>query len=216
MVVTLPRRAWRRSVARALARGFVALSGVPVQVRGQEHFPADGPITVVANHASYLDGLVLMAVLPTRCNFIAKRELTRYLAIRLLLTGVGTRYVERFDVEGSVEGAEELAALSAGGESLVFFAEGTLSRDPGLRPFHMGAFVGAARSSTPVVPVALRGTRSVLRDGQWLPRRGVIQIVVSPALRPEGSDWSAAVQLRDRARGAILSTCGEPDLAQTS
>jgi len=212
-VVILPRPLWRRSAVKALARGFVATSRVPVQVVGADHLPASGPITVVANHASYLDGIVLLAALPARCSFIAKRELTMYLVIRLLLSGIGTRYVERFDIEESVEAEKELAALSAGGESLVFFAEGTLTRDPGLRPFHMGAFVAAARSATPLVPVTIRGTRSILRDGQWFPRRGVIQIVVSPVLRAGGHDWSAAVRLRDEARAAILANCGEPDLA---
>jgi len=215
-VVVLPRQVWRRSVVTALARGFLAMSGTPLQVIGAENFPASGPITVIANHASYLDGIVLLTVLPTRCRFIAKRELAEHLGTRLLLNGIGTRYVERFDIEASVEAGVELAALSAGGESLAFFAEGTLSRDPGLRPFHMGAFVAATRGGTPIVPIALRGTRSVLRDGQWFPRRGVIQIVVSPALRPDGSDWAAAVRLRSGARAAILSTCGEPDLAHTS
>ena len=42
---------------------------------------------------------------------------------------------------------------------------------PGLLPFRMGAFVIAAQAGVPVVPVTLRGTRSVLRDGQWLFRR---------------------------------------------
>jgi 1-acyl-sn-glycerol-3-phosphate acyltransferase len=212
-VVILRRLSWRRSALTMLARAFVAMSGVPVRVTGIEHFPADGPITVVANHASYLDGIVLLTVLPVRCHFVAKRELSGYFATRLLLSGIGTRYVERFDIEGSVEAGEALCDLSAHGESLVFFAEGTLSRHPGLRPFHMGAFLGAARSAMPVVPVTIRGTRSILRDGQWMPRRGVIQIVVSPPVHPAGSDWSAAVRLRDDVRAAILANCGEPDLA---
>jgi len=212
-VIILPRLDWRRSVLTTLARAFVAMSGVPVQITGLEHFPVDGPITAVANHASYLDGIVLLTVLPARCLFVAKRELSKSIVTRLLLGGIGTRFVERFDIEGSVEAGETLSGLSARGESLVFFAEGTLSRNPGLRPFHMGAFLGAARSATPVVPVTLRGTRSVLRDGQWLPRRGVIQIIVSPSVRPTGSDWSAAVRLRDQVRAAILANCGEPDLA---
>jgi len=214
-VTVLPRLDWRRSALMTLARGFVAMSGVPVRVSGVEHFPASGPITVVANHASYLDGIVLLTMLPARCLFVAKRELSKYIVTRLLFSGIGTRFVERFDIAGSVEVGEELSDLSARGESLVFFAEGTLSRDPGLRPFHMGAFLGATRSAMPIVPVTVRGTRSVLRDGQWLPRRGVIQIVVSPAVRPTGSDWSAAVRLRDGVRAAILANCGEPDLAGT-
>jgi 1-acyl-sn-glycerol-3-phosphate acyltransferase len=76
----------------------------------------------------------------------------------------------------------------------------------------MGAFVAAATGGAAVVPIALRGTRSLLRAGQWLPRRGVLQIVIGAPIAPEGTDWAAATHLRDRSRAAILAACGEPDL----
>ena len=214
LAVALPRLAWRRHAAAVLARAFVFASRLPVQVRGIEHFPAAGPLIVVANHASYVDGPVLATCLPERCNFVAKRELARNFATRVLLRGIGTRFVERFDVGASVEAAHDLNLRAAQGESFAFFSEGTFRRESGLREFHLGAFVAAASAGTPVIPVALRGTRSVLRDGQWLPRRGLIQIVVMPPIVPDGRDWDAAVRLRERTRAAILGACGEPDLAQ--
>ena len=57
------------------------------------------------------------------------------------------------------------------GESLAFFAEGTFRRAPGLLSFRMGPFVVSARAGMPVVPVTLVGTRAVLRDKSWMPRR---------------------------------------------
>ena len=153
-------------------------------------------------------------MLPERCHFVAKRELSRNFATRLLLRGIGTRFVERFDIEASVAGAQDMTTLATHGESFVFFPEGTFRREPGLLPFRMGAFIAAATAGTPVIPVAIRGTRSVLRDGQWLPHRGIVHVVVTPSLPPEGRDWPAAVGLRDRARAAILAACGEPDLAR--
>jgi hypothetical protein len=65
----------------------------------------------------------------------------------------------------------------------------------------------------PVVPVAFRGSRSVLRDGEWILRRRVVGAVFGPPIAPTGTDWGAAVKLRDAARGHILRHCGEPDLA---
>jgi 1-acyl-sn-glycerol-3-phosphate acyltransferase len=201
------------ATARAtLLRAFVGASGVPVRVTGTQNLPPTGPIVVVANHASYLDGLVLLTLLPERCAFVAKRELTEQFATRFLLSRIGTHFVERFEVEQSVEAARGLAALATRGASFAFFPEGTFAREPGLRPFHMGAFVAAATGGAAVVPIALRGTRSLLRAGQWLPRRGVIQIVIGAPIAPEGTDWAAATRLRDRSRAAILAACGEPDL----
>jgi len=212
LVTALPRPAWRRHAATVLARTLVTASRVPVQVEGEGHFPPAGPLIVVANHASYIDGLIVLAVVPERCDFVAKQELAGSFALRLLLRNIGTRFVERFDIEGSVGAAHELAVHAAQGASFVVFPEGTLQREPGLHPFHMGAFVAAASAGTPVIPVAIRGTRSVLRDGQWRPRRGLVRIIVTPALAPDGSDWAAAIRLRDRARAEILAVCGEPDV----
>ena len=111
--------------------------------------------------------------------------------------------------------ARELAAAARAGDSLVIYPEGTFTREPGLRPFHMGAFVAAAQSGRPVVPVALRGTRSVLRDGSWLPRRAPVEVHIEKPLAPRGGGWSDALALRDEARRAILARCGEPDRGVT-
>jgi 1-acyl-sn-glycerol-3-phosphate acyltransferase len=84
---------------------------------------------------------------------------------------------------------------------------------PGLLGFHMGPFLVAANTDVPVIPVTIRGTRSVLRGGQWFPRHGAIRVHVGGPLRADGDDFEAAVRLRDAARAAILEQCQEPDLA---
>jgi 1-acyl-sn-glycerol-3-phosphate acyltransferase len=83
-----------------------------------------------------------------------------------------------------------------------------------LRPFRLGAFVIAVDRQVGVVPVTLRGTRSVLRDGEWLPRRGDVSVHIGEVSRPDGDDFAAAVRLRDRVRSAMLAHANEPDLAQ--
>jgi 1-acyl-sn-glycerol-3-phosphate acyltransferase len=84
---------------------------------------------------------------------------------------------------------------------------------PGLAPFHMGAFVVAAEAGVPVVPITIRGTRSVLRPDHWFPRRGTISATMGRPILPGAADWAAALQLRDAVRAEILQHCGEPDLA---
>lgn len=169
-----------------------------------------GPWVAVANHASYVDWLLLAAALPAPACFVAKRELARLPPLRWLLERVGVRFVERDDVHASVEDAKRLVQAAQAGECLVFFPEGTLTRAPGLRPFHMGAFIAAAQAGVAVVPVSLRGTRSVLRDGAWWPRRGAVAVQVHGLLRAQGSAWGDAVRLRDRAREQVARGCGEP------
>jgi hypothetical protein len=61
--------------------------------------------------------------------------------------------------------------------------------------------------------VTLRGTRSVLRDGSWWPRRHALWVRAHLPLAAGGAGWSSALQLRDAARRIIAAECGEPDLA---
>jgi acyl carrier protein len=193
---------------------FLRMCAIPLAVRGLENLPRNGPYVVASNHTSYLDGAVLLAILPWhKSAFVAKRELRDSFITRIFLGGLGAQFVERFDVQKSAEHADELAGVAREGTTLIVFPEGTLLRHTGLLPFRTGAFQTAAQAQVPVVPVALRGVRSVLRDGTWYLRRAPVSVTIGAPVAPEGSDWNAAVKLRDRVRAEILKHCGEPDLA---
>ncbi|HUJ87351.1 MAG TPA: AMP-binding protein [Burkholderiales bacterium] len=211
-ILLLLTRSARRRWARALARGFVALSGIPVRVNGEERLKEAMPAVLVANHSSYCDFILLTALQPAEATFAAKREFAAHPVLGPLLRRLGVRFVERFDTVQAVADAHEIARAVAAGEPVVVFPEGTFTRAPGLGSFHMGAFVAAAESGRPVIPITLRGTRSVLRDGSWLPRCYALDIFVHEPLRPLGRDWAEAVRLRNAARRVILEHCGEPDI----
>jgi len=212
MVAMLPRPAWSWGMSGVMARLFVRLSGTPFRVQGAENLPA-GACVLVANHASYLDGILVVAALARQFSFVAKRELREQFIPRVYLESIGTEFVERFDFEQGVEDVKRLLEILHTGQALIFFPEGTFYRAPGLLPFRMGAFAVAAQAGVPVVPMIIRGTRVILRDGQWFPRRGVISMIIGAPIPPEGTDWSAALKLRNAARAEILRHCGEPDLA---
>ncbi len=206
----------------SLAWGFISkmaslwlkLCYTPVRVIGLEKLPRKHTHIFVANHASYLDGLILMAKLPVRYSFVAKVELKKSVIARLFLNKIGTEYVERFDMQKGVVDAHHLARVATAGNSLFFFPEGTFTRAPGLRPFHMGAFVAAVDARASIVPITMTGTRSKLRENSWFPRRGSVNVIIGKPVPPIGRDWAAAVQLRNRVREEILQHCGEPDLEQ--
>jgi 1-acyl-sn-glycerol-3-phosphate acyltransferase len=202
----------RRTAARALARSFLWAAGMPLTVRGIERLAA-GQCIVVANHASYLDGLVFTAALPARFGFVIKREMSAVPLAGLFLHRIGSEFVERFDRHRGAADARRVLRNAANGHSLVFFPEGTFTRMPGLLKFHTGAFVTAVRAGCPVIPAVVRGTRAALSPSGALPRPGRIEIDILPAIQaePQAGEASAAA-LRDRARQAILLALGEPDL----
>ena len=189
-------------------------------MHGVERIPAEQPFVVVANHASYLDGLVLTSVLPRPVAFVAKQELRGNFFARIFLTRLGCLFVERFDRTRGAEDARQVTERLRNGDSLAIFPEGTLHRMPGLLPFHLGAFLAAVEIGAPVVPVTLRGTRSILRNESLFPRRGRIRVHVSEPLSAacarddeNASDWDCAIRIRAAARAEMLRYCGEPDLA---
>ncbi|MCW9058067.1 MAG: AMP-binding protein [Gammaproteobacteria bacterium] len=217
-VALLPGRSTRWRWMRLWARLLLRASRLPVSTRGLERLPPpEQPCVLVANHQSYLDGLVLCALLPHPVMFVAKAELQQRFFARIFLRGIGTCFVERFRHEQSVADAHAVTARLHAGATACYFPEGTFTRSPGLLPFRMGAFLAAVEAGVPLVPLTLRGTRSVLRAGSWFPRFGTISLLIDAPIPARASivdereRFSTAVTLRDQARAVILHRCGEPD-----
>jgi 1-acyl-sn-glycerol-3-phosphate acyltransferase len=215
ILLLTPQLSRRRALVSGLARLALRLAGMRLQVHGLRELPQ--PCIVVANHSSYLDGVVLCASLPPCFSFVIKREMSAVPLAGTLLRGIGAEFVQRGDRARGARDARRLLRNAAIGHSLVFFPEGTFSTDVGLLRFHIGAFAAAVRAKLPVVPVAIRGTRHCLPPGSPWPRPGTIRIealAALPALRSaSGKDErDHAPLLRDAARSALLAALGEPDL----
>ncbi|MDA0262465.1 MAG: AMP-binding protein, partial [Proteobacteria bacterium] len=208
--LALPRQAWRWWLVRLAARLMLRLTGISLTVEGDPARAHRG--IVVANHGSYIDSLVLVAALPEKLDFVAKAELAPQVVAGTFLRRIGTLFVERFYMERGVDDTRTVIDAARQGRRLVIYPEGTLTRRPGLLGFKLGAFAAAATAGVPIVPITLRGTRSILRGGQWFPRRGVVSVTIGAALTAESDGFDAAVKLRNRARAEILKGCGEPDL----
>jgi 1-acyl-sn-glycerol-3-phosphate acyltransferase len=213
LVILLPSLRLRRATARAAARTFFALAGMPIRLSGVENLP-QSQCVVVANHASYLDGVVMTAALPPRFGFVIKREMNDVPLAGLLLRRIGSEFVERFNRHKGAADARRVLRTAASGHSLVFFPEGTFTPEVGLGKFHTGAFAIAARAACPVVPAVILGTRRNMPATRILPRPGRIEVrygaPIAPVVAAEGDP---ALQLRDASRAAILAELGEPDLA---
>ncbi len=212
-VMALPRLAWRWAALRRIAGMILAAIGGRVSMEGVERVPSSDAV-LVFNHASYVDALVLAALLPGEPAFVAKSELGRQIFVGSFLRRLGVLFVERYDVAASLADAEIAIAAARRGRVLVFFPEGAFTRRAGLSDFYLGAFKAAAEASLPVYPGVLRGTRSMLRADQWFPRRSSISVEIADPIMPSGTDFPSVLRLRDEARNAMLARCGEPDLSE--
>lgn len=210
ILAVLPGIERRRRVARAAARLFFLVIGSPVRTEGhpiEPHYPC----VVVANHSSYLDGIILTAALPAGFTYLIKHEMSRVPLAGYVLRRLGSAFVARDDLKDRQRTARALHALATRGSALGFFPEGTFDKTPGLKPFHLGAFSAAARAQLPVVPVVIYGARGKLPSGALLPRRGPLRVRVCDVVRAHSG--AAAHDLLAQTRRAMLSHLEEPDLA---
>jgi 1-acyl-sn-glycerol-3-phosphate acyltransferase len=180
--------------------------GCRPRAEGRDPATLPSPAVIVANHASFLDVLLILAVLPPTIRFGAKARLTRYPILGTILRRAGYVLVQR----GARDSAAALAATIDDGDSLFIFPEGTFVRVPGVMPFRLGAFQVAVEKRVPVVPVALRGTRAVWPDESWRLRPGSMAVVVAEPLTSAETGWAAMVALRDASRAWIARESGEP------
>lgn len=208
-------RIWRLN--HSAARRLVHALRIPMEVTWEQKFDARLPHIIVANHSSYFDSILLSALLTERHRFVAKAELAQVPVLGRFLRKLRTLFVERSSPERSGAGVDRFRQALADGDPLVIFPEGTFTATTGLRVFHLGAFRAAVAADVPVIPLALCGSRSVFREGQWLPRRIPVRAVIGAPLTPTRGEerLAAAVRLRDAARAHILRHCGEPDLTVT-
>lgn len=155
-------------------RFVLRILGIDGHIEGIENIPP-GACIFASNHASNLDGVILLPAIPRRVALLAKKEL-----FRLPVFGTGMREAGFVSVDRA--GRHATAGIAAAVETLkkgvpVFiFPEGTRSPDGRMQPFKKGAFAMAIEAGAPIVPVSIAGTHRLLRRGEWVVRPGDVSV----------------------------------------
>jgi len=168
--------AFFRVVAACLAR---------VEVAGLENVPDSGPLLVVANHASNVDGILLMAYVVPQLGrpmrWLGKEEALRWPFFGWAMRSNGVFAVKR---GGSDVEAFHLARRVLGeGGALAIFPEGTRSRDGALQAAHEGAAVLAIRSGAPVLPIGIAGSHRFWPRGGFVRPGRRMKLTIGPVFR---------------------------------
>ena len=191
-----PRQA--RRVIGVASRLLLLAGGCRPRVEGRDPATLPSPAVIVANHASFLDVLLLLAVLPPTVRFGAKARLTRYPILGTILRRADYVLVQR--------GARDSAARAGRDHRRRRLAVHLPGR-------HVRARGGGdavpprrvpGRASTracPVVPIALRGTRAVWPDETWRLRPGPMAVCVAEPLTSAETGWAAMVAIARRGAG---------------
>jgi 1-acyl-sn-glycerol-3-phosphate acyltransferase len=200
------------AICRSWAKWLLRLVFCPIKVIGQEKLTEVQPVIYTPNHASYIDSLVMLSIVPQQTRFVVKKELFQAPIARTIMNKFDYLAVDRLDLSKGMADTKLIEAALRDGHPILIFPEGTFGYASGLRPFRLGAFKVATETKIPICPIALHGTRSILRDDEKLMRPSAITITICDPIFPQGREWQDVTQLRQTVRAEIAKYCGEPSL----
>lgn len=206
LAALIPARRHRRCGhwAQVWSGAILRAAGVTVTSTGLERVDPRRSQIVVSNHQSWFDVLALFAAFPRSLRFVAKEELTRVPVFGKTFLRCGHLSIDRRNRRRAVESLHRAARrLRERTLHVVMFAEGTRSPTGELQPFKKGAFVLALKTGTPVLPVAVVGSRAVMAKHSYVIRSGKIEVRVGEPIDVDGLTVSDRNTLRDRTQAAV-------------
>lgn len=184
------------------ARCCAFITPVKVTVEGGENAQREQSYVVVSNHQSQYDILLIYGWLKLDLKWVMKKELRKIPGIGIGCEKAGHIFVDRRNPRQASKAITEALARLGSGIGILFFPEGTRSRDGHLLPFKKGAFRLAAEQNLPILPVTLVGTREILPATALRLLPGSIKMVIHPAIDPAGKSFD---ELLEESRVAITS-----------
>lgn len=187
---------------------YLSLVGYDILFRGEviglENLPRTGSFLVAANHASFLDPLLIGCQVQRQIAYFARKTLWKPGLASWWLDMVGTIPVDR-DGGQDVSAIKRVLRTLKEGKGLVLFPEGTRSPDGALHAPKAGVGLICCRAQVPVVPVRIFGSFEAFGKGQGLRLGRPVSIVFGPPILPASYDEPGAGKERYQiASGRIM------------
>lgn len=182
---------------RWFGRWFMFVGATDLRVYGADQVDLEQAYVVVSNHESNWDPPSLLAALPyLTIRFVVKRQLIGIPIFGRTLSLTGNVTVDRSRSRGDVDRLRSSMQGRDGTVSILFFAEGTRSRDGRLRAFKKGAFATALGAGIPILPIAIAGTRYVWTPGSLRIRRAPVVVEIGEPITVTKQDFEQRDALR--------------------
>jgi 1-acyl-sn-glycerol-3-phosphate acyltransferase len=197
-------RAANIGIAVRWARLIARLTPMRVRVEGAEHIDPEQSYVVVANHVSMFDIPLIYGYSGLDLRWVMKAELGKVPFIAQGCRAIGHIFIDRANPEQARSAINTAVERLPAGTGVLFFPEGTRSRDGTLGKFRKGAFRVAVDRRLPVLPMTVVGTREILPPGSLRIRPGEARLIVHPPIEPPaGSTEDAVLELCRRTRTSI-------------
>lgn len=173
-----------REVSRFGRAAFV-LSGSRVRLSGKENVPENGPMVIVANHQSAFDIPLIPGYVYPEIAFIAKKELSKIPGISWFISALDGVYIERGNRLQTAGAMRKIFRILKEDGTILLFPEGTRSVAGEIGKFKEGSLSIPYKLGVKVLPVALDGTRNLLRKNSFLITPSRISLSVCKPILPQ-------------------------------
>jgi 1-acyl-sn-glycerol-3-phosphate acyltransferase len=187
---------WARLIARA--------TPMRVEIEGGEHIEPGQSYVVAANHVSMYDIPLIYGFSGLDLRWVMKAELGRIPFIAQGCRAIGHIFIDRGNPDQARKAINDAVERLPRGTGVLFFPEGTRSRDGRLKKFRKGAFRVSFDRGLPILPMTVVGTRDILPPGSLRVRPGTVRLIVHPPIQPgDGPTDEAVARLCESTRAAI-------------
>ncbi|MAG34240.1 MAG: hypothetical protein CL908_25460, partial [Deltaproteobacteria bacterium] len=163
------------------------LTGVELNVEGEEPLWSHRPAVFIFNHQSGLDSILMAQLTRRDVVGVAKKELETTPIIGPLMRAAGVVFVDRGNRSRAIEAMQPAVEAMREGLSVVIAPEGTRSGTAKIGKFKKGAFHMAMAAGVPIVPVVLKNALDALPRKAMVIRPATVDVVVHPPIPT--ADW---------------------------
>lgn len=191
-------------MGKGLARLALFLLGVKIKVKGREHIEKNKNYIYMPNHLSFLDGPILVMLIPQIVRVIVKKEVFRIPVLNYAMRRAEFISVDREGKEAGKQSIEKAVELIKQKKySFLVFPEGTRSRSGELQEFRRGGFFLAVDSHTPILPAVIKGSHKLMPKHSFFVKRGKVEVIFLPAVSMNDYNRENMFELMDRVRRTI-------------
>lgn len=164
------------------------VSGIKINLEGQENLPKKGPLVLIANHQSHLDILTLLIASPIKLSFFAKEELLKIPFLGRAIREQGHFWVNRGNARKALQQLNHVKQELKKGKSVLIFPSGTRCPEGEVGQFKRGAFQMALEAKAPLIPVCISGSAHILSKGSWWVQSGNVTVRFGKVEQPVPED----------------------------
>lgn len=176
-----------------------------INIKGRQNYNPEQSYIIVANHQSMADIPILQGYLGLKIKWIMKKELEKIPIFGFACHQLGCIYVDRRNPAAAIKSIQDAKDKLSKNASVLFFVEGTRTRDGKLLPFKKGAFRFAKEIGLPILPITIEDSILLLPSDSLDLIPGTINITVHPPIDVSDTDINALDPIMDQTRKLIAS-----------